>query len=140
LNDEQIKSILKEDEGFRLIVYPDTEGVPTVGWGHADKSMKLGASYTRKQCDDFFTADFAMVLNDYHALDLALDPVRRGVVLMMLFNLGLTRLKGFLLFLKHARAGEYDRAGCEMLKSKWRKQIKNRAHRMAAAFITGEWV
>jgi GH24 family phage-related lysozyme (muramidase) len=40
-----------------LTVYKDTAGNPTVGWGHMDKSMKVGDTITTEQAQAYFDKD-----------------------------------------------------------------------------------
>lgn len=44
-------------EGLRLVVYADSAGHPTVGYGHKDDSLPIGATFTPEECADFFTTD-----------------------------------------------------------------------------------
>jgi lysozyme len=126
---------LKRHEGYRGYVYADTEGVLTAGWGHA---LHVGSTVPRAAAEVFLAEDLATVRRDFLVLNLELDPVREFVIKNMLFNLGLSRLKGFRKMLAAVRVGDYARAAIEMLDSKWAGQVKVRAVELAEMMRTGE--
>ena len=136
----EIKYVIKQDEGKRNRVYLDSVGVPTVGYGHADPEMKVGDTYTDDQINTFFEEDYRAAVADYDTFNFNLDPVRRAVIVMMLFNLGRSRFRTFRKMINCLYSGDYLMAGYEGLDSKWRTQVKGRAHRLMAAIITGKWV
>lgn len=131
---------IQADEGFRSTVYIDSLGNPTVGWGHYDPNLVQGEKYDIEQLRLWFKEDMHDAIDGYIRLDLQLDKVRQAVLIMMVFNMGYSKVTRFKKMLGHLVAKNYEMAGVEMLKSRWRKQVKGRAHDMAAAMITGEWV
>ncbi len=56
-----------------------------------------------------------------------LDPVRGGVIINMLFNPDRRRLMRFKNTIQAILGEDWDRAACEMLDSKWSRQVKGRA-------------
>ena len=71
-------------------------------------------------------------------MDLELDPVRKAIIIDMLFNLGLPGLRGFKNMFRALRADNYKRAADEMLDSKWAGQVGYRARKLADMMRTGE--
>lgn len=140
MEEYELQQQIMKDEGFSLTCYRDTEGIPTVGWGHTGKDLVVGKRYTMEQCRLWFASDYDTAINDYNSLGFTLDKVRRAVLIMMLFNLGKPRFLTFKKMLGYLQAKEYIMAMYEGLDSKWRKQVKNRAHRTMAALGTGVWV
>ena len=65
--------------------------------------------------------------------------VRADALLNMAFNLGVDGLLGFYNTLSSVRAGDYDKAGDNMLASKWARQVKGRAIELAAQMKTGRY-
>lgn len=136
--DPQLIAALKIDEGLRLTAYRDTVGVWTVGYGHAH--VDPGTVWTRAQAEH-------MLIDDVRAHNAKLyarapwiknlDPVRRRVLENMAFNLGIDGLLGFNNTLKAVQDGRYDDAANGMLASKWAKQVKGRAVRLAQEMRTG---
>lgn len=135
---------LKRDEGLRLNAYQDTVGVWTIGYGHAH--VQPGTVWNQQKAEEVLKQD---VLEHNAKLAAALpwinglDPVRRRVLQNMAFNLGVgdaqkrTGLLGFRNTLEYVRTGQYEKAAAGMLASKWAKQVKGRAVRLAEQMRTG---
>lgn len=132
--------MLQADEEFREFRYPDSEGYPTIGYGHKlEPGSKVSAITPRAAynllIEDVETAE--RLLAKYLPWAMTLDPVRYGVLVMMTFNMGIGSrrpargLLGFAKTLALIKAGDYIAAAAEMLKSKWAKQVKERARRLA---------
>lgn len=132
----EVERILKQDEGFSSKVYLDSKGVPTVGWGHAlfgAEAPKVGTEFTMEQCELLFRQDLDSAYAGYARLDLPnISPAVRGVIVQMIFNLGLNGVCKFRRFLAAVRDKDYKLAAFEMLDSKWhREDVKKRAVRLA---------
>jgi len=140
MNDTAIMVQIERDEGRKYRVYLDSEGYETVGIGHRCPELHVGDLVSDEHIRTWFDRDYSEAVKGYDSLGLTLDPIRRAVVVMMIFNLGLTRFLGFKKFLGSTVAEDYVMAGFHGLDSRWRKQVKDRAHRMMAAYITGEWI
>ena len=142
--DPELIAQLKVDEGVRLTAYKDTVGVWTIGYGHAH--VAPGTVWTQAQAEKVLIED---VIEHNAKLAAALpwvndlDPVRRRVLQNMAFNLGVgdadkgTGLLGFKNTLRMVREGAYASAADNMLQSKWAKQVKGRAVRLANRMRTG---
>lgn len=138
---------LKKDEGLRLKAYKDTVGVWTIGYGHTGPEVKPGLVWTKAQAEAALVED---ILEHNAKLAAALpwvgglDPVRRRVLQNMAFNLGIgsaskgTGLLGFKNTLEFVRTGQYGKAADGMLASKWAKQVKGRAVRLASEMRNGK--
>lgn len=133
LND--IIAMIKRHEGYRGYVYIDTEGIPTGGWGHA---FHAGSRITESVAEQFLDQDVAMAIDDYDSMKLDLDVVRRAVLIDMLFNLGLPKLREFEKFLAALGKRDYRTAKIEMLDSKWAGQVGRRAFELAEMMETGK--
>ena len=129
---------IKRHEGYRDTVYYDSVGVPTVGYGHA---LLEGSRVPAVVADILFEQDFNDAVKDYTILanrwGLELNPVRRGVMLDMLFNLGVSRLVKFQKFLTALQVKNYDKAADEMLDSKWATQVGKRAEKLSEMMRRG---
>lgn len=68
-----------------------------------------------------------------------LDEVRRAVLNDMAFNLGVAGLLGFRNTLQAVKDGRYEEAAEGMMASRWAKQVKGRAVRLATMMRTGQW-
>ena len=132
------KPQIEADEGCRLVAYPDTLGIYTIGYGHAH--VAKGTVWTQAQADTSFDAD---LFNAMHDLDFRLawwrelDVVRAAVLLNMAFNMGVESLLGFHNTLGFIQDGNYAAASGGMLASKWASQVGARATRLANMMKTG---
>lgn len=128
---ESIRDMLLRHEGLRLKPYKDSVGKLTIGVGR--NLDDVGISY-----------DEAMMLL-HHDMQRAeehcrsawpwfdgLTLERRGVLINMVFNMGLGGVMTFKRFLEAVSNGEYETAATEMLASQWAVQVGNRAKELAA--------
>lgn len=138
--DPELVAALKKDEGCRLVAYQDTVGVWTIGYGATGAGISRGVTWTQAQAEQRLIDDIRRHNDEIHSKLLwlkSLDPVRRRVLENMAFNLGIAGLLGFKNTLEFVRTGQYAKAADGMLASKWAKQVKGRAVRLANEMRTG---
>jgi lysozyme len=116
MNIEKIKYEIKEEEGYRDIMYKDHLGFATIGYGHlvlpTDK-FKEGVRYDL--CKDLDIVDEA-----------------KEIIIHMCFQLGKPKTAKFKKMFEALRNKEYTTAGFEMEDSLWAKQhTPARAHRLS---------
>lgn len=138
----QLSDDLKRDEGCRTTAYEDTVGVWTIGYGHAH--VAPGTVWTLAQCSDALTTDIAraVALCTVHIpWWLALNDARQDVMVNLMFNMGwgdgVHGLSSFKNTLRAIEDGRYVAAAAGLLASRWAKQVKGRAIRLAAQMRTG---
>lgn len=124
-------------EGFKPYIYDDTtgqrlrsgdiiQGTPTFGYGFTsvEQEESLRMLLVRiAQTDTDLRAALPWFLN--------LSDNRQRVLLDMVYNLGLPRLRTFRKTLEAIQAGDWALAATEMLDSKWARQVGSRAHVLA---------
>ena len=143
MNLDQIAEMIKRDEGYSAIVYKDTEGVLTVGYGHA---LHVGSTVPLTVINDLFRADFRRVMEDFDRLcDIhpgvkELFGGRKAVIFSMLFQLGYKGTLGFKNMLEAVDNKLYATAASEIRDSLMAKQTPHRADRYAQMMETGEEV
>ena len=138
--EREVEEILL-DEGLKLRAYRDTVGVPTIGVGHT-KGVKDGDIITKKQAIAFLREDMEDAIEDAKSLCLDWENMsgpRKGVMVNMAFNLGRDRLSGFKNTLRFINERNYARAVTNMLLSKWARQVKGRADRLAYRMMHDEY-
>lgn len=135
MNESDIQKMIKRHEGYEPTLYIDTAGVLTGGYGHA---FHLGSSLPQQVWSLIFYHDYQQAVRDYEVLDLDIDPVRRAVVIDMLFNLGLPGMFKFKNTLAALRAGDWELAAKEMENSKWYGQTRTRSVELVRMMRTGE--
>lgn len=138
MSDKAIMEMIKRHEGYRDRVYRDSLGIPTGGYGHA---FLDGSPLPRLVSELLFEHDYDIAVKDFEILanreGLDLDPVRRGVIINMLFNMGIVRVQKFKKMLSALATKQWDVAAAEMLDSKWAKQVGHRAEELAEIMRKG---
>lgn len=131
---------LKRHEGVvmehgRHILYYDSIGVATIGWGRNLEDKGLADD----EAEFLLANDIDDVLRDCETLFFwdGLDDVRRQVIANMVFNMGLNGVLGFNNMIAAIDRKDYDRAAKEMLDSKWAKQVGSRATELSEMMKSG---
>jgi lysozyme len=138
----------KLDEGLMLQVYDDANGAlivpgyrlighPTIGYGRA---LDTSEGITYSEADLLFSNDLLNVqrLSSTYSWIIDLDPVRRGVIEVMIFNIGLRGVMEFENMIASIRRKDWNGARVAMLDSKWALEVHERANRLANQIVTGE--
>lgn len=130
-----LKERIKQHEGKRNTPYKDSEGILTVGYGRNLRDVP----FSDDEVDLMFENDFRRAVDRaesffvYHAL----NEVRRGVLIEMIFQMGAKGVAKFVKFLDAAAEGDWQKAHDEMLDSKWAEQTPERAEKLAKIFLNG---
>ncbi len=145
---------LEEEEGKRNVLYRDSEGYLTIGVGHLMEPSR-GGRLSDRIIYLILEEDIAAKTRElYQALPWVrqLDEIRRRVLIIMTFNMGIgnaeekTGLLGFNNTLALVEKGHYTAAAANMLKSHWATQVAGpsgtgkRAKRLAKMMETGKEV
>lgn len=154
---EKLTELLIKHEGCELEVYNDLVGEPTIGIGRClttkgltksecdylhlgtyDKNSiiaklevrgitKLEAEYLLSNDIDYFINELIKRLGYFERL----PEMAKIVLLDMAFNLGVNGLLSFTHTLENIEHGRYITASNEMLNSKWKNQVGQRAYDLA---------
>ena len=124
MNDELLNRILVH-EGFRTKAYPDPlSGAEPFTFGHGltyiteDESIEIVKNRLQT---------IANSLDNIYPWARELEPAAHGVLIEMAFQMGVTGLGKFKLFLSALHVGDYREAAKQMLDSRWAKQTPARA-------------
>jgi len=137
----QITKQIKSDEGLVLHAYDDSLGLLTIGYGRLIDHRK-GGGITKQEAEYLLANDIERKLQELQERlpwIKKLDDVRKGVLLNMSFQLGVSGLMAFKNTLAKIETGDYEGAAVNMLQSKWATQTPNRAARMAEQMRAGVW-
>lgn len=139
MENDQIKAMIQGHERYMDHIYHDSLGNLTCGWGH---HLVVNSKVPRAAAEAFLERDLMTALADYLALvrqyNLTLGPMRRAVLIDMLFNMGLSKVQGFRRMLAALVAEDYDLAADEMEDSRWHNQVGERAVNLEKMMREGE--
>ena len=133
---DKLRQQIRMHEGVEYKVYEDTEGIKTVGVGRNLEDRGLSddeIDYLLSNDIEICVKELEQTFDWYDDL----DDIRKRVLIDMMFNLGMPRLKGFVNMLKAIEAGAWKNAAVEMLDSKWAEQVGNRASRLSEMMESG---
>jgi lysozyme len=140
MNRALLEDDLKREESCRLLAYLDTEGVPTIGWGHTGPEVHLGLVWGQEMADQTLELDIDHVIDQLDQMLpwwRSLDDIRANVLAKMAYQMGIGGLLGFKQMLAHVKAGEWDLAKAAGLDSLWARQTPERADRELTELDTG---
>lgn len=129
--------LIKHDEGLSLLPYEDTEGYVSIGYGRCLALNGISEAEAELMLENDMlvaTKDASQFAGDIWE---KLSDVRKAVLISMAFNLGLPRLVKFVKFRAALQDCDFETAANEMLDSKWRRQVKGRAERLANLMKAG---
>ena len=116
---------IKFEEGFSGLVYEDTEGYDTIGYGTKLPLSKDEAELLLNYRLDKSKSNLKAVLYKLEIKDEAWE-----ILFNMAYQLGVPRLLGFKRMIKALENQDYLEASEEMRDSLWYQQTRNRAKRL----------
>ena len=121
---------IKKHEGYVGIVYKDSLGIDTIGYGFAIKDLELD-----KDICDIILERKLKDLESRIKLKFGWYPFMpktiQNVVMEMWYQLGVTGFSKFVKTITYLKDKDFKSASVEMLDSKWAKQTPNRAKEMS---------
>ncbi len=129
---DDLKARIKKHEGFRDVMYKDSLGFATIGYGHLilpTDDFVDGKQYSKEVLDEVFDKDFQNALDNANKLMSGYDLVDQAkeVICEMVFQLGIGGVSKFKNMWKALEEGDYYTASQEMLDSRWARQTPKRA-------------
>jgi GH24 family phage-related lysozyme (muramidase) len=145
MTDSRLQADVRLAEGCRLVAYRDTNGVWTIGYGHAleDGKDHSGLIWTQDMADTILDSDLANAqaqacrLPEWSSLDTA---CRQNAVIELVFNMGLATWETFTGTRAAIRAKQWASVYAHLLNSEWAQQVgPTRAHRIANYLLSGAY-
>ena len=132
-----LRSQLERHEGLRLKPYLDTATPPRLTIGYGRNLDDVGIS--REEADYMLSNDIDKVVRELVTVDeyVALDCIRQTVIANMTVNMGFRGVIQFKRMWAAIGRKDYAAAAREMLDSKWRRQVGNRAIELAEIMRSG---
>jgi lysozyme len=137
---EKLKRMLELHEGKKDFGYM-IDGKLHIGIGRnidVDGGLGLSDEEIRMLLDNDIVRTMRELAGSFEWYS-QLDEVRQDALVMIAFNLGLTRLRKFVLALTALEEGNYVKAKIEFLDSLWSTQVGQRAVTLATMIETGEY-
>ena len=132
--------MLRRHEGVRSKVYVCSEGYETIGVGRNIAASGLGLS--DDEIDYLLDNDIKRVkaeLSSAYPWFDDLNQARQDAMTDISFNIGQTRLRGFVKSIEAMSRGQFDLAADEFMDSRWAVQVGNRADEVTEMIRTGEY-
>ena len=121
---------IKQHEGYVGIVYKDSLGIDTIGYGFAIKDLELDKDVCEiilerkvKDLQDRVDNKF----NWYRYM----PPEIKDIVLEMCYQMGVYGFSCFKKTIAYLQDKQWEKASVEMLDSRWAQQTPNRAQEMS---------
>ena len=117
---------IKKNEGYVKMVYKDSLGIDTIGYGFAIKDLELDEDI----CDEILLRklkDLEKQVNRKFGWFKYMPPNIKDVVMEMSYQLGVTGFSKFKKTIAFLQDKQWQEASVEMLDSLWAKQTPNRA-------------
>ena len=117
---------IKKNEGYVKVVYKDSLGIDTIGYGFAIKDLELDEDI----CDEILLKklkDLDKKVNKKFGWFVYMPPNIKDVVMEMCYQLGVTGFSKFRKTIAFLQDKKWQEASVEMLDSLWAKQTPNRA-------------
>ena len=121
---------VKKNEGYRSMVYKDSLGIDTIGYGFAIKDLELDEDIAeliliRKLAD--LQERISSTFNWFNNA----NEVVKDVVTNMCYQLGISGFSKFKKTIYYLETEQYEEASIEMLDSLWHKQTPNRSKELS---------
>jgi lysozyme len=139
---------LQQDEGLRLFVYDDATGQPivpgsrvvghpTIGYGRAlDVAGITEGEAATLLANKLISLQVYLEKLPWY---IALDDVRRGVILNLSYNMGVSGVEQFTRMIAALQMSDWDTAASELTHSKWVTQVqRSRSLRLINQLKTGQ--
>jgi lysozyme len=117
---------IKKNEGYVKVVYKDSLGIDTIGYGFAIKDLELDEDI----CDEILLRklkDLDKKVNKKFGWFIYMPPNIKDVVIEMCYQLGVGGFSKFKKTISYLQNKQFKDASEEMLDSLWAKQTPNRA-------------
>lgn len=118
------EDLIKDFEEFRSKAYPDSGGVPTIGWGHT-KGVALGDTCTPEQAEIWFQEDTQAAVHGVDAsLTTNVNQNQFDALTSFTFNVGVGA-EAHSTLVKFVNARDFTSAAAEFPKWDHVKGVKN---------------
>lgn len=129
---------LERHEGLRLKPYRCTSDKLTIGIGRNLEDVGITEEEARMLLKNDIANATTQLLTEYPWMT-TLGEVRFAALLNFTFNVGIGTVGKFVKALALLKEQQFDKAADEFLKSRWARQVGQRAVEVTDQIRTGEW-
>lgn len=133
-----LKEMLIHHEGMNLRLYVCPANKLTIGVGRNLEDNGITDEEALFLLDNDIARCRVEAAHAFHWFP-RLDSTRQDVIISMIFNMGITRLKTFTKMIAALEQHDYARAASEMLSSRWASQVGVRAQALAKMMLSGSY-
>ena len=121
---------IKQHEGYVGIVYKDSLGIDTIGYGFAIKDLELDEDICEEILKRKLDQLESSIRLKFGWFPFMPDEIK-DVLMEMCYQLGVTGFSKFVKTITYLKDKDFKNASIEMLDSKWAKQTPNRAKELS---------
>ena len=121
---------IKKHEGYVGIVYKDSLGIDTIGYGFAIKDLELDADICDIILERKICALIDRISNKFSWYKY-MPPEIQDIVVEMCYQMGVYGFSCFRKTIAYLQDKKWEEASVEMLDSRWAEQTPNRANEMS---------
>lgn len=136
MNIKQLKEDLKVHEGIESLVYTDTRGIPTIGVGRNLRDVGL----SEDEIEFLLENDIKRVVKQCEAtfkFFKKMSKKQKAAWVNFVFNVGIGTAQRFTRAISYGNEGKWLEMADEMLDSRWKKQVGQRAYDVTDAIRGG---
>ena len=116
------QDMILEQEGLRLTVYLDSNGIETIGVGRNIRDKGLSKEEAMILLNNDLCDAIADARHSFSCYDTLSRP-RQLVLIGLAYNIGRTGLSQFVRFIGAVHRGDWEDAADELVDSKWYTQV-----------------
>ena len=121
---------IKKHEGYVGIVYKDSLGIDTIGYGFAIKDLELDEDICEIILERKLSQLIDRIHNKFNWYKYMPQEIK-DIVTEMCYQMGVTGFSKFKKTIAYLQDKKWEEASVEMLDSRWAKQTPNRAKEMS---------
>lgn len=129
LDFNQLVNDISRDEGYKPLLYTDTTGHSTIGYGWNVQQRPISPERAKTILSWFVQDTWTELVSKLPWLPNHPEPIQRSLA-DMAYNLGVTGLLKFTTFVSMIQNGNYSGAADDLLSTLWAKQVGTRASRI----------
>ena len=135
MSDKRGVQLTKSYEEFQGRIWQNVNGCLTVGWGHM---LRPNSLFPKDAAQILFRHDYETAELDYSQLGLSLDPIRRIVIIDLLFTWGLLTMLDADRLLAALKRRDFESASQELRELGYGQRTQKNARILQTGLLDAE--